>query len=193
MFDMQIEVVGKSAGVATQLQGTIVELTEVSIVKLSLHPRDVSSTSQIGKDLVVKLVNGESITIKNFFITEGDDKSELVLEDDEGALWYAQYDYPLTEMVFVEASDSVVLGWAEWGLGALALLGLAVGASGGGSSSKGNFSVDKTPPDAPTDLEINNNEDGSTTVTGKGEPGAEIIITDKDGEEVGRGEVGEDG
>lgn len=128
MFDMQIEVVGKSAGVATQLQGTIVELTEVSIVKLSLHPRDVSSTSQIGKDLVVKLVNGESITIKNFFITEGDDKSELVLEDDEGALWYAQYDYPLTEMVFVEASDSVVLGWAEWGLGALALLGLAVGA-----------------------------------------------------------------
>ncbi|MDM1709008.1 Ig-like domain-containing protein, partial [Thiopseudomonas alkaliphila] len=52
---------------------------------------------------------------------------------------------------------------------------------------------DKTAPNKPEDLEINNNEDGSTTVTGKGESGAEIIITDKDGKEVGRGEVDEEG
>src|SRR5690606_30728164 len=56
---------------------------------------------------------------------------------------------------------------------------------------------DTTAPDAPTDLEVNNTEDAdgntTTTVTGKGEPGANVIITDKDGTEIGTGTVDGEG
>src|SRR5690606_15788661 len=56
---------------------------------------------------------------------------------------------------------------------------------------------DTTAPDAPTDLEVNNTEDAdgntTTTVTGRGEPGANVIITDKDGTEIGTGTVDGEG
>src|SRR5690606_29238115 len=49
---------------------------------------------------------------------------------------------------------------------------------------------DTLKPDAPTDLELN--EEG-TEVTGKGEPGTEVIVKDKDGNEIGSGKVDENG
>src|SRR5690606_4299121 len=45
---------------------------------------------------------------------------------------------------------------------------------------------DTIAPAAPSEVEIN--EDG-TQITGKGEPGSEIVVTDKDGNIIGTGTV----
>src|SRR5690606_33063841 len=52
------------------------------------------------------------------------------------------------------------------------------------------YGVDVNAPDAPTDLELN---DDGTGLTGKGEPGSEIVVTDKDGNIIGTGTVDENG
>src|SRR5690606_29806094 len=49
---------------------------------------------------------------------------------------------------------------------------------------------DTIAPAIPSEVEIN--EDG-TQITGKGEPGSEIVVTDKDGNIIGTGTVDEDG
>ncbi|WP_158651665.1 Ig-like domain-containing protein, partial [Acinetobacter indicus] len=49
---------------------------------------------------------------------------------------------------------------------------------------------DTTAPDAPTDVEFS--DDGST-ITGKGEPGANVVVKDEDGNIIGEGTVDEDG
>ena len=56
-------------------------------------------------------------------------------------------------------------------------------------------------PGQSTEVEVDNEHrpkvdtptEGDEKITGEGYPGDEIIITDKDGNELGRGEVGEDG
>ncbi|MBO1531904.1 Ig-like domain-containing protein [Psychrobacter sp. F1192] len=74
------------------------------------------------------------------------------------------------------------------GLAGVGVLGAALGS--GGSSNNNQPTIDNVAPEAPQDLVVS--EDGST-VTGTGESGASVEITDPAGNVVGEGVVGEDG
>ncbi len=57
-------------------------------------------------------------------------------------------------------------------------------------NSPGTLTVNLPKSDAPT---INDPTEGDKTISGKGESGAEIVVTDKDGKEIGKTTVGTDG
>ena len=76
------------------------------------------------------------------------------------------------------------------GLAGVGLLGAALGSSSSSNSDNNKPPVDITAPDAPTDLEVS--ADGST-VTGTGEPGSNVEITDPNGDVIGEGKVDDNG
>src|SRR5690606_3342222 len=63
----------------------------------------------------------------------------------------------------------------------------------GNESDPVTITGDETAPDAPSDVTINNNEDGSTTVTGNAEPGSTVEVRDENGDVDGTGTADEDG
>ena len=174
---------------------------------------DISGYSRSGNDLVITLHSGEVITLKNFYITDAQGVSQLVLEESDGALWWiedptgaATYESIASTDALLAASGSDTGGAAAWPwvLGGLAVAGgiaIAAGTGGGGGGDDDNNSPnpgnpgnpsepDTTPPDAPTNLQVS--PDGKT-VTGTAEPGSTITLKDADGNTIGTGKAGSDG
>ncbi|ELC0818747.1 TPA: BapA prefix-like domain-containing protein [Enterobacter hormaechei subsp. steigerwaltii] len=209
----QISVISKLTGVETTTEGTQVTLGHSSIVKLNVDRADISGYSRSGNDLVITLHSGEVITLKNFYITDAQGVSQLVLEESDGALWWiedptgaATYESIASTDALLAASGSDTGGAAAWPwvLGGLAVAGgiaIAAGTGGGGGGDDDNNSPnpgnpgnpsepDTTPPDAPTNLQVS--PDGKT-VTGTAEPGSTITLKDADGNTIGTGKAGSDG
>ncbi|MGM3310270.1 Ig-like domain-containing protein, partial [Enterobacter hormaechei subsp. steigerwaltii] len=172
-----------------------------------------SGYSRSGNDLVITLNSGEVITLKNFYVTDAQGVSQLVLEESDGALWWiedptgaATYESIASTDALLAASGSDAGGAAAWPwvLGGLATAGgiaIAAGTGGGGGGDDDNNSPnpgnpgnpsepDTTPPDAPTNLQVS--PDGKT-VTGTAEPGSTITLKDADGNTIGTGKAGSDG
>ena len=164
-----ISVTPKGGTVASELSGNQVNLTAPSLVKLHLNQADVKSFTRNGNDLVVTTTSGEVVVIQNFYSAQGD--SDLVLEDDRGAMWWVED--PATENMQFVSIDSTEGLLAEnttndgtiaaFGIGGAALAGLgamfAGGGGGGGDSASpdgGNNGGgdDTTPPSAVSDLLI---------------------------------------
>ncbi|EQC2604048.1 Ig-like domain-containing protein [Enterobacter hormaechei] len=209
----QISVISKLTGVETTTEGTQITLDHSSIVKLNVDRADISGYSRSGNDLVITLNSGEVITLKNFYVTDAQGVSQLVLEESDGALWWiedptgaATYESIASTDALLAASGSDIGGAAAWPwvLGGLAVAGgiaIAAGTGGGGGGDDDNNSPnpgnpgnpsepDTTPPDAPTNLQVS--PDGKT-VTGTAEPGSTITLKDADGNTIGTGKAGSDG
>ncbi|MCK7359365.1 Ig-like domain-containing protein [Enterobacter roggenkampii] len=211
----QISVISKLTGVETTTEGTQVTLSHSSIVELHVERADVSHFARSGNDLVITLHSGEVITLKNFYVTDAQGVSQLVLQDSEGALWWiedptgaATYESIASTDVLLASSGSDTGGAAiwPWALGGIvAAGGIAAAASGsggggGGGGDNGNTTnpgtptnpsdPDRTPPNAPTGLQFS--ADGKT-VSGTAEPGSTITLKDADGNVVGTGKTGSDG
>ncbi|EGK58458.1 Ig-like domain-containing protein [Enterobacter hormaechei] len=209
----QISVISKLTGVETTTEGTQITLDHSSIVKLNVDRADISDYSRSGNDLVITLHSGEVITLKNFYVTDAQGVSQLVLEESDGALWWiedptgaATYESIASTDALLAASGSDTGGAAAWPwvLGGLAVAGgiaIAAGTGGGGGGDDDNNSPnpgnpgnpsgpDTTPPDAPTNLQVS--PDGKT-VTGTAEPGSTITLKDADGNTIGTGKAGNDG
>ncbi|MBA7773087.1 MULTISPECIES: BapA/Bap/LapF family large adhesin [Enterobacter] len=209
----QISVISKLTGVETTTEGTQVTLSHSSIVELHVERADVSHFARSGNDLVVTLHSGEVITLKNFYVTDAEGVSQLVLEESDGALWWiedptgaATYESIASTDVLLAASGGDTGGAAiwPWVLGGLAVAGgIAVAASSGGGGggdddddntnpgTPGNPSdPDTTPPNAPSSLQFSS--DGKT-VTGTAEPGSTITLKDMNGNVIGTGQTGSDG
>lgn len=213
----QISVISKLTGVETTTEGTQITLDNSSIVKLNVDRADIADYSRSGNDLVITLQSGEVITLKNFFVTDAQGVSQLVLQESDGALWWiedptgaATYESIASTDALLAASGSDAGGAAVWPwvLGGLAVAGgvaIAAGSGGGGGGdddddnpNPGNpgpgpgnpTEPDTTPPDAPTNLQFS--PDGKT-VTGSAEPGSTITLKDADGNTVGTGKAGSDG
>ena len=168
----QISVISKLTGVETTTEGTQVTLSHSSIVELHVERTDISHFARSGNDLVVTLHSGEVITLKNFYVTDAQGVSQLVLEESDGALWWiedptgaATYESIASTDVLLAASGSDAGGAAVWPwvLGGLAVAGgiaIAAGTGGGGggddddNSNPGNPGTptdpDTTAPTAPT-------------------------------------------
>lgn len=215
----QISVISKLTGVETTTEGTQVTLSHSSIVELHVERADVSHFARSGNDLVVTLHSGEVITLKNFYVTDAQGVSQLVLQDSDGALWWiedptgaATYESIASTDVLLAASGSDTGGAAiwPWALGGIvAAGGIAAAASTGGggggvdddNNGNGNpnpdpgtpgepSTPDTTPPNAPSNLTFSS--DGKT-VTGTAEPGSTITLKDANGNVIGTGKTGSDG
>ncbi len=143
-----ISITPKGGTVASEVSGSQVNLTAPSVVKLHLNQSDIKSFTRNGNDLVVTTKSGEVVVIHNFYTAAGD--SDLVLQDDKGALWWVEdpgtdgFQYvniDSTEGLLAEntTNDGTI---AAFGIGGAALAGLGAmfaGSSGGGG---GNAAVD---------------------------------------------------
>jgi len=212
----QISVISKLTGVETTTEGTQVTLSHSSIVELHVERADVSHFARSGNDLVVTLHSGEVITLKNFYVTDAQGVSQLVLQESDGALWWiedptgaATYESIASTDALLAASGSDAGGAAiwPWALGGIVAAGgiAAAASSGGGGGGDdddgGNSSPtpgspvdptnpDTTPPNAPSSLQFSS--DGKS-VTGTAEPGSTITLKDANGNVIGTGQTGSDG
>lgn len=211
-----VSIISKMTTVATTAETDSVTLTAPSIVKIKVDRADIASMQRSNQDLVITLKDGETVTVKNFYVTSDLGQSQLVLEDTNGALWWVQDTDGAFHFQQISSIDELLVagegsnesGGAAWAWilgGAAAAAGIGIAASNsngsgshhnddnnGGETNPGNPEppVDTTPPDAPTNLAIS--PDGKT-VTGDAEPGSTIIIRDPNGNIIGTGKTGDDG
>ncbi|WP_052696984.1 Ig-like domain-containing protein [Pantoea sp. SM3] len=139
-----ISITPKGGTVASEVSGSQVNLSAPSVVKLHLNQSDIKSFTRNGNDLVVTTKSGEVVVIHNFYTAAGD--SDLVLQDDKGALWWVEdpgtdgFQYvniDSTEGLLAEntTNDGTI---AAFGIGGAALAGLGAmfaGSAGGGSGN----------------------------------------------------------
>nr|AAD34846.1 proline/threonine-rich protein [Salmonella enterica subsp. enterica serovar Typhi] len=160
-----LAVVSKLTGVSTTVESSAVTLNAPSIVKLSVARDEISQLTRINQDLVVRLHSGETITIKNFYVTNDLGASQLVLAENDGTLWWVEN--PQAGLHFEQIADinellvtsgaSHEAGGAVWPwvlAGAVAAGGNAAIASSGGGDSHHHSDGDNPPPD-------NTNPDGN--------------------------------
>jgi len=162
----QISVISKLTGVKTTTEGTQVSLNHSSIVKLHLERADIQHFARNNNDLVLTLHSGETIIIKNFYVTDAQGLSQLVLEDDNGALWWiedptaaaAHYEsIASTDVLLAAAGGESTTGGAiwPWVLGGVAAAGgialAAGGGGGGGGGGSGHSNSGSSDPADPAD------------------------------------------
>ncbi|NIF86099.1 tandem-95 repeat protein [Comamonas sp. Tr-654] len=128
-----MEAVYKSGGKVVPAQQGLV-LNKPSALILKVAPEQIAKSVRVDNDLVLTLVNGEQVHVNGFFTPYAEDgRNDLVLEDQQGVLWWGQYGKVWEGFEFTEIeSNEPVAPWLPWLLG-LALGGLA--ASGGGGHS----------------------------------------------------------
>ncbi len=172
---------------------------------------------------MVTLHSGEVITLKNFYVTDAQGVSQLVLQDSDGALWWiedpagaATYESIASTDVLLAASGSDTGGAAiwPWALGGIvAAGGIAAAASSGGGGGGGDDDNNGNPnPNPNPDPDPGTPGEPSTpdttppnapsnltfssdgkTVTGTAEPGSTITLKDANGNVIGTGKTGSDG
>ncbi|WP_152874251.1 Ig-like domain-containing protein, partial [Acinetobacter portensis] len=154
-------------------------LNTASIVHLKVKREDVAEFIQQGNTLIVKLKNGEILTLENFFEKNKENvTSDLVFEDDACAFLWFNYENGIAsfksisglEELLPAMSTSVFSGMTPWllGGGAALLGGLA---AGGGSGSNDNNPV-PTP-----EVKIINISPIDSSEVGKGGSGSVISGT----------------
>ncbi|WP_347291034.1 BapA/Bap/LapF family large adhesin [Kluyvera georgiana] len=150
-----ISIIARSGATTSTVSGETASLISPSIVKINISPRDVAGLERSGNDLVISLRNGEKITIENYFVldTEGH-RSELVLEDQNGALWWVEepteglHFAPLADIDALLITQSSTEGAMPWILGALGIgAGMAAAAASIGSSGNHHHNADEDPAD----------------------------------------------
>jgi sugar lactone lactonase YvrE len=158
-------------------------------------------------DLLVTIKNGETVRIANFFAAAPDaTANDLVFQNEDGALWQAQYDAQATngftlddlssiDQLIADAGviDTATPVWALAGLGLLGAGGAVAGAGAlGGGSGGGSSSQPGVPaiPSAPGDLVLSS--DG-LRLTGTGQAGNTITIGNSAGAVLGSAVVAADG
>ncbi|OYQ73832.1 tandem-95 repeat protein [Wohlfahrtiimonas sp. G9077] len=113
-------VVDKKSLDQSTVSGSRIVLETASKVHTQLYRSDVAEFVQDGNDLILKLKNGKTIVIVNFFVAHEDETSDVLFKDDNGIPWL-----PL------------LLG------GAGVAGGLALASGGGGDNNGGAASTSK--------------------------------------------------
>ncbi|MGQ6435039.1 Ig-like domain-containing protein, partial [Serratia sp. IR-2025] len=162
-----ILVTPKSGGVASTVTGQDVKLFTPSLVKLELNKSDIKSLVRSNNDLVITTKTGEVVVIHHFYDTH----SDLVLQDDKGALYWMEDPGTGNHLVSIDSmadliaedtlSDGAV---AALGFGGAALAGIAAMLVGS-SHHSGDSSNDENNATSPTGSENKNKEAGNENKT----------------------------
>ncbi|KZX37085.1 Ig-like domain-containing protein [Wohlfahrtiimonas chitiniclastica] len=149
-------VVDKKSLDQSTVSGSRIVLETASKVHTQLYRSDVAEFVQDGNDLILKLKNGKTIVIVNFFVAHEDETSDVLFKDDNGIPWL-----PL------------LLG------GAGVAGGLALASGGGGDNNGGAASAPKNhvPVAGLSNQPIETQEDHP-------KKGQITDVTDKDGDEL---------
>ncbi|MEZ2789792.1 BapA prefix-like domain-containing protein [Escherichia fergusonii] len=188
----QLTVVSKLTGVSSDVQASEINLNAPSIIKLAVSRDEISKLARINQDLVITLHSGETIVLKNFYVTNDQGASQLVLQEDNGTLWWVQdtdgvfHFQPIDDLTPLMAGESSHEGGAVWPwlLGGAAVAGgvaIAASSGGGGGGSHNDDPGNGNPGGG------NGGED-----PGNGNPGGGDGGTD-DGSDPGNDSPGEGG
>ncbi|MEH2921584.1 Ig-like domain-containing protein, partial [Samsonia erythrinae] len=175
-----------------------------SIIKLQVSRQEIASLSRVGNDLVVTTHSGEKLVLKNFYLAGEHGDNELVLQEDDGALWWAKEPTISSSYESISSIDELMLGiggtessgagiFPYFLAGAAGVAGIAgVVAMSSGSGGNRDLSANEPNVTAPAAPTVTVSGDGRS-VSGTAETGNIIILTDEAGNELGRVAVGEDG
>ncbi|WP_353236414.1 Ig-like domain-containing protein, partial [Diaphorobacter ruginosibacter] len=175
---VEIVVVSKKTAVSKYGMPADFRLDDASVVQIKTTRAEVKEMVRIGDDLVVKLHNGESVTVRGFFAQLDGGQNNLVLQDDMEGLWLLEFGsgegslpfgysnlYSIDPLLVGEEQTGgvlpVVLGWAG---GMAALLGM--------TNSHGGKDEPIHPAAAAVDP-VN----GIDPITGTAEPGTTVVVT----------------
>ncbi|MCL2898747.1 BapA/Bap/LapF family large adhesin [Brenneria tiliae] len=173
-------------------------LSSPSIVTLQADRQEIASMTRSGNDLMVTFHSGEKTVLKNFYIAGEHGASELVLEDENGALWWVKDPATQPQFEFISAIDEITAGAggaeAAGGTALPYILGGIAGVATVAAMASDRHDDDDSERDAhaldaPT---VNISEDGSA-ISGEAEPGGKVTITDADGNTLSSATVGDDG
>ena len=156
----------KNGEVIQNIDNNIVKLTQNSVIQISANIDEVATITRQGNSAVIRLKNGESIIIENYF--DYPVNANRIVFENEGKLYWAEFTdqngemlntilyHPLTEGT-VESAN-MAAGILPWLGGALAIGAIAAAAGSGGSSGddSDSGSRDNTPPKL-TDIIVNEN------------------------------------
>ncbi|OYQ69554.1 hypothetical protein B9T11_05640 [Wohlfahrtiimonas chitiniclastica] len=151
-----VVVIDKKSQTESTVNGSRIILDKASKVHTQLYRSDVAEFVQDGNDLILKLKNGKTMVIVNFFVEHDDETSDVLFKDDAGIPWL-----PL------------LLG------GAGVAGGLALASGGGGDNNGGAASAPKNhvPVAGLSNQPIETQEDHP-------KKGQITDVTDKDGDEL---------
>ncbi|MCJ8160297.1 BapA/Bap/LapF family prefix-like domain-containing protein, partial [Acinetobacter zhairhuonensis] len=160
-------------------------LNEASIVHTKMHREDVAEFVQDGNNLLLKLKDGNVITIENFFVTYDDVKSDLVFEEDDCVLYWfdgvSGFNGISGLEVLLPEAGSKLATILPWLVGA--------GVVGGIAAALNNDDDKDSIPNGTITTQISSSGDISGTVTNV-PAGTEVQITikgqDKDGNALER-------
>lgn len=149
---MQTQVISKLSGKkVVSTESLNIKIPDSSIVLIDVSPEDVQEIIVDDNQVVIKLKNGESLTIENFT----SEVSDLVFRANDKELFlldFAQVEYnpiaSVDSLLSIESSSLLTLN--SWKAGGLAIAGIGVVAalaSGGGGSGSST----------PTETEVNKN------------------------------------
>ena len=148
-------------------------LTQPSIVQLDIAPEKVARFERRDNDLALVLKDGRTVIVQNFFVVDANGvRSDLVLLDDSGVLWWGQYSSPwaqfhFTEIEWIDApiallpNAGAIPGWLLAGLGALGLIVASDINAGGSSQPESN----RAPTALADPLSLKENGTGSGKIT----------------------------
>ncbi|SFB39497.1 hypothetical protein SAMN05216248_105177, partial [Pseudomonas simiae] len=187
----------KSGKLVEQATSRTIAVGRPSIVKISLNPEMLKSTSRAGNDLVIVLKSGEQIVIEGFFVVSADGlHNELVLEN-EGKIWHALYKQIPESLSLKEISnvDELLIADGDntfmWLIGALGLGGAVAlaGGGGGGGGGGGHGALGATKPTVP----VISFDTQTNKLVIQGRPGAVFEVKGKGGQVLASGKLGNDG
>lgn len=220
---------GRSAGLQsgngtyarTLESGGSVEVAHAKAISISIHPRDIVSYQRNGRDLVLKLVSGETIRLLGYFRENESEEPDLrllsdtqALEESAGVSEHVNISFPNATEGSVQPAISIsgLTGLGLVPLLAVAGLGGIAAAAAAGSNGHHRDDTDSdsdsdSDSDADSDSDSDSDSDNDTpnaptdlevsadgrTLTGKGQPGRVAHVYDDSGRELGSSTVGEDG
>jgi hypothetical protein len=127
------EILSKVGGNSSKVDSNVIHLSSPSIVQLKIAPEQVQKFERVGQDLKMVLPDGKSVVIEGFFDKDADgNRSDLVLEDNSGVLWWGQYPAQWDGFHFTEINEHAagIPPWLWAGFGLLGLGGAAAGLAG---------------------------------------------------------------
>ncbi|PPE76209.1 hypothetical protein C3941_30615, partial [Kaistia algarum] len=118
-----------------------ITLTEASIVHTKMHRNDVAEFLRDGNNLILKLNNGETVLIENFFVVYDKVDSDLVFEEDGCILYWFDgvsgfKGIPGLEVLLpASAAGGSLLPWIIGGGAVIGGIIAAAGSGGGGDKN----------------------------------------------------------
>ena len=191
----KITVIDKTTMEKVEIDSNIIKLEKGSIIQTKILREDVAEIIQDGNNLIIKMKNGETVTIENYFAVDAEgNNTELVFEGTECAFLLLDWQNGIAnfkELAGLEELLPIAAGGGStasnllpWIVGGALVGGAIIAADGSNGSSKDQPKV----PEAPIAPVITINpvvpdKDGTTTLTGTVDnPNADVIVT-LDGQE----------